>query len=109
MAGGAAEPLLSRSPPPMDPQMAVMHHQMNIMGSPVHQNLQNAQQHLEGGGEEQIYWPKLQANSPKMKVTFNEVTSTIQTSSSSTTTTDPNNSRRQNYALAGGDQHGGKR
>lgn len=55
------------------------------------------------GGEE-IYWPKnMQPNSPKMKVTFNEVTSMSTPSTSSST--DPT---RQNYALAGG-EHGGKR
>uniref|UniRef100_A0A182T1A3 Uncharacterized protein n=1 Tax=Anopheles maculatus TaxID=74869 RepID=A0A182T1A3_9DIPT len=29
-----------------------------------------------GGEEETIYWPKIAPNSPKLKVTFNEVTST---------------------------------
>lgn len=87
-----------------------MHHP-GMIPSPIHQNLQNAH-HLDmgGHGEEQIYWPKLQPNSPKMKVTFNEVTSMSpnQTSSTSSTTTDPNNPHHQNYALAGG-EHGGKR
>lgn len=31
----------------------------------------------ESGGEETIYWPKLAPNSPKLKVTFNDVPSTL--------------------------------
>jgi hypothetical protein len=31
---------------------------------------------LSQHGEEQIYWPKIAPNSPKLKVTFNEVPST---------------------------------
>lgn len=30
-----------------------------------------------GGAEETIYWPKLTPNSPKLKVTFNDVPSTL--------------------------------
>lgn len=30
-----------------------------------------------GAGEETIYWPKLAPNSPKLKVTFNDVPSTL--------------------------------
>lgn len=32
---------------------------------------------LNDSSEEQIYWPKLQPNSPKLKVTFNDVPSTL--------------------------------
>lgn len=31
----------------------------------------------ESGGDETIYWPKLAPNSPKLKVTFNDVPSTL--------------------------------
>lgn len=108
VGGSVTEPLLARSPPPpaqQEQQQVPIHHPA-LMPSHVH-NV-----HPMDGGEE-IYWPKMQQqqqhqhqgsstlpNSPKMKVTFNEVTSMSTTSS-----TDPNH---QNYALAGG-EHGGKR
>lgn len=77
-----------------------IHHHPGMIPSPIHHNMHNVHQ-LDASGGEEIYWPKLQPNSPKMKVTFNEVTSM---STPSTSTTDPN---YQNYALAG--EHGGKR
>lgn len=90
LAGTVNEPLLPRSPPPA---------QMDMLPSPMHQH----RQQMDGG--EDIYWNKLQPNSPKMKVTFNEVTS--MSPLPSTSSTDPNQ-HHQNYALAGG-EHGGKR
>lgn len=107
MQGTVNEPLLPRSPPPppqlMDPQMPMGHHP-GMLPSPSHQNT-----HPMDGGEE-IYWPKLQPNSPKTKVTFNEVTSmsTPSTCTTTTTTTTDPNQHHLNYALAGG-EHGGKR
>lgn len=82
----------------------VVHHP-GMVPSPIHhqqQNLQNAAHQMESG-EEPIYWPKLQPNSPKLKVTFNEVTSMSPPPSSST---DPNQ-QHQTYILGG--EHGGKR
>ena len=79
------EPLL---PPPhhADPQPPTM------VSSGLHQNSLPRSPHTEGGGEE-IYWP----HSPKMKVTFNEVTSMCPSSSSAR---DPHH---QNYALVAGE------
>lgn len=43
------------------------------------QHLANSPHHGShtGSGEETIYWPKLTPNSPKLKVTFNDVPSTL--------------------------------
>lgn len=61
MAGGAAQPLLM-SPRPSRHNAHIGGHGENGNG---------------GGGEETIYWPKLTPSSPKLKVTFNDVPSTL--------------------------------
>lgn len=90
ISGPASEPLLPRSPP------------QSMMASPLQQNLQNS--HADGG-EEQIYWPKLQPSSPKLKVTFNEVPSMSPTDPIYSTS--PAVSRAGNGG--GGGEHEGKR
>lgn len=65
--------------PPLDSfQAHEMAKQPLLMSPRVNRHNQQSPSHLnESGGEETIYWPKLAPNSPKLKVTFNDVPSTL--------------------------------
>lgn len=64
-------------PPLENTDMHVQASQPLLMSPRLNRQMAGSHSSHNGVGDETIYWPKLTPNSPKLKVTFNDVPSTL--------------------------------